>query len=1089
MTSKSLSIGGKAIYIMLPGLLCLLTVVRFSNPVLYAQGTGTAIQGTVADSSGAVIPGAAVTVTNMETNLQRSVTSNSAGLYVLPNLPPGRYRVHVSMAGFQTNVHENLELVVGQQLVLNTALQVGEITQQVTVTGEAPLVNTSTAQVSGLVGERQVKDLPLNGRSFDNLITLNPGTVSTTALKAATSSAVGPGNYFAVAGRRPGENTFLWNGVEYPGGSGASSGTPGGVSGQLLGIEAVREFNVMSGTNSAEYGHRPAAKISVVTASGTNSFHGSLFEFLRNSKLDARNFFDAGSIPPFKRNQFGGSAGGPIQKDKTFVFGNYEGFRQRLGLSLVAIVPDQLARTGLLPDAQGVYQPVPGYSPAVAPYFALWPAPNGPQLLVNGRPTGTALSYNNPPSPIREDFGIVRADHTFSERDTFSASYTVDDGESISPSANPYSLLVARLRTQVLSLTETHVVSANVVNTFTAGYARPNLGIFQPVTIQPPGAEPLVVGGALPRLNLAGSGVGASSLTFAGPGPGGTINQGEVTNIFTVEDQVHVTKGIHSIKIGAWMERLRADELNAQAVQVVFPDLPSFLQGKPSTLSFQSNPAVVPWRSLEGAWYVQDSMQLRSNLTLSVGLRHEFTNGFNNHYGKSVNYVPDPAGVLLTEPRIASNLFTKNNARWLFGPRVGLAWDPFGNGKTSVRAGFGVGYNLLDNINGFCCRQSPTALGYQIANPPFPLVFNPSPPFPPGLNVLQSGSAGGIQTDALTPTVINYRFEIERGVGSAMSLRFEYMGSHGYHEILRADSNLAVPTICSAAQGNCPGGLPDGTKYFPTPTRRRNPALGSVVQMYTSAVNRHNGFAVDLNRRFRGGWALRTNYTFAKSMDNSSSLTSFQSIGNPALVLDSYDRGRDYGLSAFDVRNRFSLSSSYELPLGTGKAFLSGANGVGGKLASGWQLNLIAGLQSGFPLTPILGFNRSRDGNTSNPDRPDMAPGRTRSGIYLGTPTRWYDPTAFALPMAGTYGNAGRNILIGPGLESVDLSLFKTTHLSERRNLQFRAEFFNLFNRSNFSIPSPIALTTSGVPASAAGVITATTTTSRQMQFGLKLTW
>src|SRR3990172_8900148 len=314
---------------------CLAATGVFSGEMLYGKGAGGTIQGTVTDGTGAVIPGATILATNMETKLQRTAESNSAGLYVLPNLPPGTYRVYVSMQGFQTSARENVALVVGQELVLNTTLQVGEITQTVTVTGEASLVNTSTAQVAGLVGEHQVRDLPLNGRSFDNLITLNPGTVNTTATKQAASSSSSLGNYFSVSGRRPGENLFLWNGLEFPGGSNMGSSAPGGVSGQMLGIDAVREFNVVPIIDSADHGHRAGGQVNVITHSGTNALHGSIFEFLRNSSLDAKDFFDqpGAPIPPFKRNQFGGSAGGPVLKEKTLLFVNHEGVLARVGVS------------------------------------------------------------------------------------------------------------------------------------------------------------------------------------------------------------------------------------------------------------------------------------------------------------------------------------------------------------------------------------------------------------------------------------------------------------------------------------------------------------------------------------------------------------------------------------------------------------------------------------------------------------------------------------------------------------------------------------------------------------------------------------
>ncbi len=1077
------------IRIIAVGVWGLLIITLFFRQAVFAQAVGAStIQGSVTDSSGAVIPGAAITVTSLETNLQRSVTSNSAGLYALPNLSPGKYRLQVSMAGFQTNVRE-LELVVGQQLVLRTALVVGEVTQELTVTAEAPVVNTSTSQVSGLVGEREVKDLPLNGRSFDNLITLNPGTVNTTSLKGPGILFSQPvGQAFSVAGRRPGETRFLWNGVEFTSGVTAGSGTPGGVSGQLLGIDAVREFNVMTNVDSAEYGHRPGGQVSVVTHSGSNSLHGSLFEFLRNSALDARNFFDQASIPPFKRNQFGGSAGGPIQKDKTFIFGNYEGFRQRLGLSTVSVVPDQLARTGQLPNTQGIYQPVPGYNPAVAPYFDLWPAPNGPELLVNGRPTGTALSYNNPLSPIREDFGIVRFDRTFSERDSLSVSFTKEDGDTTSAAGNPNSPVSATATAQVLSLTETHVFSPNVVNNFTTGYAHPTFDLLNGTTAQP---TSFVTGRPMGQITVGGAGAGSGALTFAGTGPGTTQLQGENFHTFSYEDQVHMIGGIHTLTAGVWFQRIRQNETSNAFGTATFSDLSSFLQGKPTTVVLQPNIAQNPWRVWEGAWYLQDSMKLRPNLTVSLGLRHEFTNGFNNKYGKAANFVAGPDGVLLTQPRIGNSVLTQNNARWLFGPRAGLAWDPFGNDKTSVRAGFGIAYSLLDDISWSHRYGHPDFASYTITNSPFPFQYNPAVGFPAGASVAIGGQGGGagIEEAAKTPTVINYHLDLERQVDSATSVRFAFIGSHGYHGIQRADANTAYPNICAAAQRNCPAGLAEGSKYYPTPTRRRNPALSSIVKTYTSAVSRYDGFAVDLNRHFRGGAAFRANYTFSRSTDNASQLQTAQSINSPGSTLDTYDRGRDYGLSAFDVRNRFSFSGSYELPFGVGKSFLNGAKDATEKLVSGWQFNLIVGLQSGFPFTAQLGFNQSRNGDTSNVDRPDMVPGKTLNGIYRRTPDRWFDPGAFALPLPGTYGNAGRDILIAPGLATWDISMFKRTALSERLNLQFRAEFFNLFNRANLGFPAGIVLTPSGAAASAAGRITSTATTSRQIQFGLKLNW
>jgi hypothetical protein len=1086
MATKFFSCDRQAIRRFLPCLFFGLLAVCPFTPALYAQRVGAAIQGTVRDSTGAVIPGAMIAAIRTETNLRRTATSNETGLFSIPDLPPGKYRVQVSVPGFQTTVVENIELAVGQEFVLNAVLQVGALAEQVTVASEVPLVDTSTSQISGLVAERQVKDLPLNGRSFDNLISLNPVMVNSSAMKQNTSSSSGPGNYFSVAGRRPGENIFSWNGVEYPGGTNAISSTPGGVSGQLLGIEAVREFNIVPNMDAAEFGHRAGGQISVVTQSGTNLFHGSAYEFLRNSALDARNFFDRNvrptdpRIPPFSRNQFGGSAGGPIEKDKTFIFGNYEGFRQLWYLTKVAIVPDAQARQGLLPDANGVYQRVPDFNPAVLPYFALWPEPNGP-----GLGGGSAYSYNTTPNPVREDFGIVKVDRVFSDKDTFNAAYTIDDGDNVGTGQNSFSSVSNKERAQVLSLSDTHIFSPTMVNNFTAGFSRVWFRYFYSVSVSPAGVEPFVAGKPPGQINIGGA-QGSTVITPAGSGPNAGHDQLNVDNIFTYQDTLRITKGIHSVALGGWLERLQSTSLSGTYGQVNFPTLLSFLQGKPSLFQVTQPAPAIPFRVWMGAWFVQDAMKLTSNFTLSLGLRHEFSNGYHANNKSAASFTQGANGVLLTQPRIGDSLFTKNRATRLFGPRAALAWDPFGKGQTSIRAGFGMAYNLLDNIGWCCINVPPIAGASQInSNVPFPLQIVP------GVTSLASATPGGgrlgIQADPYTPTVFSYHFEIEQALPGNIGLRVGYIGSHGYHEVLRGDANKAFPTICPASP--CPAGLEAGTKYFPNPVVRRNPQLGSAGIFFTSGINNFNGGFVDLNRRFQNGLALRTNYTYGRSLDNSSAITGSQAGGQIGVIMDTDDRKRDYGLSAFDVRHRFSLSGMYELPLGKGKPFLSGVQGVADKLVSGWQLNTIVNLQSGFPFTPTLGFNQSRDGDTNLPDRPNMAPGRTLQDVYLRTPEHWVDATAFALPPAGTYGNVGRNVLIGPSLKTVDLSMFKTTRLTERSTLQFRAEAFNVLNRANFGIPSLVMLTPSGAPASSAAAITTTATTSRQIQLGLKLSW
>src|SRR5881409_634307 len=556
----------------------LLAVCSFI-PALHAQGVGAAIQGTVRDTSGAIIPGAMITAINTETNLRRTGTSNESGLFSIPNLPPGKYRVQVSLSGFQTRVVENIELVVGQEFVLNTTLEVGGLAEQVTVASEIPLVDTSTAQVSGLVAEREVKDLPLNGRSFDNLISLNPVMVNSSAIKQTTSSSTGPGNYFSVAGRRPGENIFLWNGVEYPGCTNAISSTPGGVSGQLLGIEAVREFNIVPNMDAAEFGHRAGGQVSIVTQSGTNAFHGSAYEFLRNSALDARGFFDRKSrptdprIPPFRRNQFGGSLGGPIQKDKMFLFGNYEGFRQRWANSAATSVPDAFARQGMLPcyiatpaacpassslQAQSQYVTVPNLKPGMLPYLNyFWPTADRPIFDNLGRPTGGASSFVNARSRVDENFGMARFDYTISSKDSFWVNYNYDDGHAGRPPADPNFITNDRNRSVGMGMQETHIFSPTLLNTFTYGFAKvyalsqTTPAVFIPANLSflsGATAGSITVGGAS-QTNAPGSVVA----------PNGNLPYRGRRFAQTWSDDVHYSKGNHSWSAGFWSYKAEED--------------------------------------------------------------------------------------------------------------------------------------------------------------------------------------------------------------------------------------------------------------------------------------------------------------------------------------------------------------------------------------------------------------------------------------------------------------------------------------------------------------------------------------------------
>src|SRR5581483_10076011 len=536
-------------------------------------------------------------------------------------------------------------------------LAVGEVREMVTVQETPPVVNVSTDQTSGLVGEKAVKDLPLNGRSYDELLTLNAGIVNYTAERTGgvgvSNSAVG--NMFAASGRRPQESIFLLNGIEYTGAS-LINVTPGGASGQLLGVDAVREFNVVTDTYGAEYGKRPGAQVSVVTSSGTDQLHGSLYEFLRNSALDARNFFDHGGVPQFQRNEFGGALGGPIQKDKTFLFGNYEGFRQHLGLSDVTLVPDDNARRGYLPGPNGTLTNV-GIAPGVAPLLTLWPVANGPDI--GG---GIAESFSHPLQTIHEDFGTVRLDRTFSEKDTAFAVYTIDDSADNTPTQNPYSRIIESLREQVASIQETHVFSPTLLNTARIGFSRASYFFTGQVTSNVPG---WIAGAPIGAVVIGSTASNAASqISLAGTNVGS--NETAARNLFTEEDHLNIIRGIHQVEVGAWVQRIQSNDNFAQAQygQASFGSLQALLQGTVSTFTAVPSPTAMEWRSLEAAGYVLDRMKISRNLEVTLGFRFESTNGWNEARGRGANFFFTD-GVVNTTPHIGGSVFSDNAAKFL----------------------------------------------------------------------------------------------------------------------------------------------------------------------------------------------------------------------------------------------------------------------------------------------------------------------------------------------------------------------------------------------------------------------------------------
>ncbi len=1028
------------------------------------------ISGLATDATGGAIPQATVRIIDTEKGAVRTVLTDGAGRYVAPLLAVGTYEVSAEKASFNT-VKRSVSLVLGQHANVDLTLPLAGIRQAILVEAApfAPAVNT--ADVSGLVNERQVKDLPLNGRSYDQLLTLNPGIVNYTSQRSGgtgTSNSV-VGNMFAVSGRRPQENLYLLNGVEFTSASEVNN-TPGGTSGQLLGVDAVQEFAVVKDTYGAEYGKRPGAQINIVTASGSNQLHGNAYEFLRNSALDARNFFDQAHIPNFERNEFGGSLGGPVKKDKTFLFGNYEGYRQVLGLSDVTLVPDATSRAAAVAS--------------IRPLLGLWPVANGPELLTStGANSGIAKAFSNPLQHIREDFGTARLDQNLSAKDSFAGIYTVDDSGSNSPTTNPFSVTDIFLREQVASLSETHLFSPYILNKATFGFSRGGFyfdsGVTGPASAVPGGwvhaGQPVgavVIGGGT-TLN------GASQLTNGGTNAGSNLSA--VRNLFTATDQVSLTHGIHLITVGGWFQRVQSNTnlLNDQYGQASFSNLPGFLAGTVSTYTYAPAYTPLSWRSLEGAFFAEDAMKLRPSLELRLGFRGEFTNGWNEAHGRAANYVPGANGVLLTQPVIGSSVISENNAKFLPAPRVGLAWSPFASKKTVIRAGGGLYYALNDALDYRLDQVAPFNTVYADKSIPFSSIV------PDATYKAAKIVPSGVQPNLQTPAVESYTLRIEQYLSPNTTLSLGYIGSHGYHELLSIDANVPVPTICPASP--CPASYPAGTWYNSSTAPLANSALTNSTHWFSEGVSSYNGLEVDVNHHFRHGLHFRGVYTYAKALDDGDSLNTSVATNSPAFASNPLAPRWDYGRGSFDIRHSAVINAIYDLPFGRGKAF-QGSPWVD-RVFGNWQLSGIETLQSGLPFTPQLSYNPANDGDSRNPVRPSWNP-NFKGPVIEGGASQYFNPAAFIQPLAGTYGNVGRNILQGAGLATTDLSLAKKIHLSEQVGLQFRAEFFNVLNHTNFNTPNPVVYTAAtGGPSPTAGVITSTATTSRQIQFGLKLSF
>ena len=1034
--------------------------------------TGT-ISGVVNDSTGAVIPGVSVTVTNVEMGASRSLITDAQGRYVVPNLRSGEYDLRASIAGFQTAVRTGIRVAIGEEGIVDFTLQIGEVVQEVVVTGEAPILNTTTSEVSGLVEAAQVEQLPLNGRSFADLMTLQPGVRYITA--GSKGSVSGQGRRISLGGARGQDNTFLLDGSDI---TDKNSVVPGSVAGVLLGVDTVAEFKVLSNAYSAEYGTRAGGVMSAITRSGTNEFHGKVFEYFRNSALDARNFFDRdpgnptvrSNPAPFKRNQFGFIAGGPIKENRTFFFGSFEGLRDRLGQTLTGRVPTLEARKGNLPSG-----PVE-VDPGVAPYLDLWPKPNGRDFG-----DATAQLITSQSIPTNENYFLARVDHRFSDNYSMYGRYVFDDAEKLGASGTGLWRTQLLSRNQYATVQGSMIISPQLINSLQFAFNRTLENVTSPSGIEGLNESALEF---LPGRGMGSLGVGGVS----GLGPGALNPQTYISNRFQLIDNASYVRGAHNVKFGMVADRIQYNDFFGVRYkgQFAFTDLSALLQNKPRLFfgTIESDP-VRGIRQWLMAFYAQDDIKVSSNLTLNLGLRYEFITVPTEVNGKISNlrdYVND-ADFTVGDP------YFQNPSLKNFAPRVGLAWDPFSDGKTSVRSGFGIFY---DEILPYYYRATvnfvpPFNVNYALFGRSLPKAWVPGQPLPTAGRAI----LGTLEYVIPQPYALQYNLTVEREVLPGTKLTLGYRGYRGIKLLGISNANQRAPHENDEHN-------PDGRKHFHSDDPFPNPNFTDLY-IYPARDSWYNGLDIGLNRRFRDGMQFQVSYSFGKSIDTASghsgstNLSSARDSGQ-----DQTDpKGSERALSGHDIRNYFTAGLLYDLPFGRN------LTGIADKLLGGWQTATLLTLTGGSPTTINLTFDRSKSNNRvygNQNDRPDLGAGFSKnptSGLtagcgaikpgQLGTPDRWYDPCAFELQTEGFFGNLGKNTVILPGLATFDFSLIKNTSIGESQHVEFRAEFFNLFNRANFGLPNRfIFRNSSGIPNASAGIITSTSTSSRQIQFALK---
>jgi hypothetical protein len=1141
----------------------LLTLVfsLMAGVVAHAQVTGATLAGTVSDPSGGVVTGATVSSRNIATGLVREATTDSAGLYTIPNLVPGDYEVKVSATGFSTAVQSNLSLAVGQQQQLNFSMKVGATNTTVQVTEAAPQIELTSSANTAQVESETVRELPLNGRDWTTLAQLQPGVKQIQTQMAFATSARGNrgfGGEMTVSGQRSTFNNYRIDGVTV---NDYAMAAPGNVIGIVLGVDAIQEFSVLTSGFPAEYGRATGGVVNAISRSGTNQFHGAVYEFLRNDALDARPYFDRvknNPNPPFKRNTFGASAGGPILKDRLFVFGDYEGLRQTKGITSNFNVFSDDARLGIVHSNPALAAGQPANTPCTdlggspghylsplantcvndysAALLKLWPTSSD----VNSGNQDLAGSTFSGAQTAPENFGTLRADYKIGNNDGIFGTFLRDQATYNQPDAFNAVLSQSTTSRTTIAIEENHTFSSSFVNAARVGFNRDNVrNSFTPTAINPAAADPAlggIVGQSAPRLS-----VGGVTDFFGGTNAGSHYLH--VWNSYQYSDDAFWTHGAHTIKFGVSVERMLYNEHTFQAPggryifnnnqpNLGFPSrITQFLSGEPS--HYEAGLANIvdqprEFRQTTMGFYVQDDWKFRSNLTFNIGLRYEPTTVLKDGKGRITNLASftdnnPTCGVQFTAPIPAQpgsacsgvGPYYKNPTLRNFEPRLGFAWDPFKNGKSSIRGS--VGLYDVDPFAGYFLLQQNQAAPFTVfksvntsqtvndfattfptcapANPACPSSTTFAGPFQAGEGgeqLAQSTSSklalSTIEGAPHRSYVEEWNLTAQRQLTSDMSLTVGYVGSHGVHLLMRGDDGnmLGAPGTATPAVTTPYGYL------FPQAGSTINPNLGVVRYIFWNSGSNYHGLNVNLDKKFAHGFQFQVAYTFSKSQDDDSQTIAGDTFANGINSPIWWLPKAYYGPSDFNVSHTLSINALYTIPT---------PNSWGGAMKEAladWEVGGIFSYNSGTPTTVTdAGDTLGLANGGADPYGPLVRIAGCNPINYTvgGKVVGYLNEACFTYPSLPTsalaslpYGcngfsnagtgagfipnaptgqsycanllplNVGRNTINGPHFVNMDFSvhkIFPIRRISEQFNIQFRAEIFDIFNHANFNPPQP----------------------------------